>query len=51
MSKATPDRSSGTLTVKCPQCDRINSFCGFDSVDIFICAGCGDPVEVEEVTQ
>lgn len=45
--KASPDRSSGVLTVKCPQCDRVNSFPEFDSVDALICAGCGDPVEVE----
>jgi hypothetical protein len=31
----------------CPHCGALNTFPGFDSVDVFMCAVCGEPVKVE----
>jgi transcription elongation factor Elf1 len=49
--KARADRSSGELKVTCPACGRQHSFGDWASVDIFLCDGCGQPVQVEETAQ
>jgi phage FluMu protein Com len=49
--KAPARRSSDVLQVKCPHCHEVNSFPDWDSMDIFICDSCGEPVEVEEPVQ
>jgi len=48
---AMPDRTGGVLCVTCPRCQFVNEFLGWSSIDIFICDGCGEPVEVKEPIQ
>jgi len=50
-NKATADRTSGVLTVRCPHCAEANVLPGWDQMFMFLCHFCGDPVEVEEPIQ
>jgi len=49
--QAVPDRSSGVLTVTCPNCKRKTKFLQLLMVHLFVCQGCGEPVEVMEPQQ
>jgi DNA-directed RNA polymerase subunit RPC12/RpoP len=49
--KALVTRKSGVPEVVCPGCGHINRFADFDTVIVFICAGCGEPIEVIEPVQ
>jgi hypothetical protein len=49
--KALVTRKSGVPDVVCPGCGHINRFADFDTVIVFICAGCGEPIEVIEPVQ
>ncbi len=51
VAPAAPDRSSGVLTVTCPRCGTRNQFPEFDAIDIFVCEGCQEPVQVIEQLQ
>jgi uncharacterized protein (DUF983 family) len=46
--QAVSDRSSGVLTVTCPNCEHKNEFPELLTVAIFVCTGCGEPIEVVE---
>jgi len=48
---AIADRTGDVLRVTCPRCQHVNEFPGWSSIDIFICDGCGEPVEVKEPIQ
>jgi hypothetical protein len=48
---ATADRTSGVLQVTCPVCEHVHDFSDWSEMFIFICDGCGTPVEVKEPNQ
>jgi len=50
MAKATADRSSDILMVVCPHCNHKHEFPDGSSMDIFICEGCEELIEVVEPT-
>ena len=51
MARAKADRSSGDLKVTCPVCGHVHDFSDWDSMEIFICESCAEPVEVDEIVQ
>ena len=40
-----PAEFDEVCSVRCPHCGELNTFPGFDSVFIFVCHFCGEPVE------
>jgi hypothetical protein len=45
---AKPDRPTGPLKVICPACEYVNEFPAEDTVFLFVCHNCGEPIEVDE---
>jgi hypothetical protein len=49
--KAEATIENGDPVVVCPHCGHKNCFPGWGEIDVFICEGCGEPVEVANTLQ
>ena len=43
--------SDAICSARCPRCGEVNAFPGFSSIDAFVCAQCGEGVEVSSSAQ
>jgi hypothetical protein len=45
---ANPDRPTGPLKLVCPACEYVNEFPAEDTLFLFVCSNCGEPIGVDE---